>query len=161
MYYGFNENQLDNDMNNIYKNLTKQNATKLIFDCNQIATRKGTNLIEVNGFKVKNNFTFSVAKDHNIYFIFNENFECEYVGKAMDNKINESLNYHLIKNNTNGRASAIDEVCNYLNGINGNRGIIYLITFEIQPLCMVAAVESYFIEKFKNLGLCNWRKRTS
>lgn len=156
IYYKFN-NQLQVDMENIKRNLTKSNSIKLVFDYNKKATIEGTHLISVDGVNVGSKYVFSVPSSHNIYFIFDESFNCQYIGKKSTKRgINARLGLHLLENKTKTTKSAIIQVCNYLNSIIGRYRIIYLITVEIEPSYMAEGVESYFIDYFRAKNCGKW-----
>lgn len=149
-------NQLQTDMDNIKMNLIKSNAIELVFDNTKTATEQGTHLISVNGKSVNSNYEFSEPKDNNIYFLFDNNFVCQYVGKKANQEgINYRLKLHLLKNETT-ISSAIKRVCDYLNLISNGKKNIYLITFRIEPSYMAESVESYFIDYFRNKGGGQW-----
>lgn len=149
------DNQLQTDMDNICKQLTKENAVKLVYE-NKKATEFCTNLKTVNGNPINCNYKFSFNSDENIYFLFDKDFKCQYIGKKGDSDgINYRLGLHLIKNTTT-ISSTIESVCNYLNSINTYQRIIYVITYKIEPSYMAEGVESYFIDYFRNIGDARW-----
>ena len=138
--------------------LSIKNAIKLEFDATQIATADGTHLIKING---ENATEINIASENNIYFIFDHEFLCRYVGKKGNNEgISYRLNLHLVKNSTykNKRQtfSCIEEVCKYINQKNDT---LYLITACITPGFMVEGIESYFIDYFREKGEADWVKR--
>lgn len=97
---------------------------------------------------------------NNIYFLFDKDFVCQYVGKKGNNEgINYRLGLHLLKNDTKQTHSCIDEVCKYLNNINNSKRIIYVITFKIEPSYMAESVESYFIDYYRKINGAKWVKR--
>lgn len=152
-------NQLQTDMNNIRVNLIKSNAIELVFDNTKIATKEGTHLIKVDG-KPVNNYSFSEPPHNNIYFFFDKDFKCQYIGKKSDGKqINTRLGLHLLENKKGSPASCIQAVCDYLNGITNNKRIIYIITLKVDPSYMAEGVESYFIDYYRNKGQAEWVKR--
>ncbi|HAT4363396.1 hypothetical protein [Clostridium perfringens] len=154
--FNFNK-QIQNDMVSILSDLNINKATKLEFSSKNKATKFGTNLIKVDEKVVNSNYKFSFPAGDNIYFLFDENFKCQYVGKKANKKgINYRLKLHLLKNGTKKTKSAINSVCKYLNDINGRNRVIYVITFNIEPSYMAEATESYFIDYFKNKGLAEW-----
>lgn len=149
-------NQLQTDMDNIKMNLIKSNAIELVFNNKKTATEQGTHLISVNGKPVNSKYNFLEPMDNNIYFLFDNNFVCQYVGKKANQEgINYRLKLHLLKNETK-ISSAIKSVCKYLNEITNSKRIIYLITFRIEPSYMVESVESYFIDYFRDNGGGQW-----
>ena len=138
--------------------LSIKNAIKLEFDTTQIATADGTHLIKING---KNATEIHIAPENNIYFLFDQEFLCRYVGKKGNNEgINYRLNLHLVKNSTyknkSQTFSCIEEVCKHINQKNDT---LYLITACITPSFMVEGVESYFIDYFREKGEADWVKR--
>ncbi|UEL48296.1 hypothetical protein [Terrisporobacter hibernicus] len=158
LYFEFNS-QLQTDLKNIYMNLNKDNAIKLVFDNTKQATKSGTHIISVDGNIVKHDYKFSYSKNNNIYFLFDENFICQYVGKKGNEKgINYRLGLHLVKNETT-IGSSIDKICHYLNNINNRERAIYVITFRIEPSYMAEGVESYFIDYFRSKNGAKWLKR--
>ena len=151
--------QLGKDMNSIYDKLDKKKAIKLVFHNKKTATTSGTHIISVDGKKVKSNYEFSEPKTNNIYFLFDEKFDCQYVGKKANQEgINYRLGLHLLKNETS-ISSSIDRICDYLNNINNRERVIYVITFKIEPSYMAESVESYFIDYFRNQNNAKWVKR--
>lgn len=158
LYFKFND-QLKTDMQSILMNLNKENAIKLVFDNKKEAKKCGTHLITVDGTNVNNNYKFQEPKKNNVYFFFDKDFNCQYIGKKGNQEgINYRLGLHLLKNETT-ISSAIDKVCEYLNGIQTGQRIIYIITFEINPSYMAEGVESYFIDWFRNKGGAEWISR--
>lgn len=140
-------------------NLNEDNAIKLVFDNTKKATKYGTHIISVNGNIVNNDYKFSEFKSNNIYFFFDENFVCQYVGKKGNEKgISYRLGLHLLKNETTIKSS-IDKICDYLNNINNHERVIYVITFRIEPSYMAEGVESYFIDYFRRKNGAKWVKR--
>lgn len=100
LYFEFNS-QLQIDMKNIYMNLKRDNAIKLVFDNTKQATKSGTHIISADGNVVNSDYKFSESKKNNIYFLFDENFDCQYVGKKGNEEgINYRLGLHLVKNET-------------------------------------------------------------
>lgn len=159
LYFKFN-NQLQIDMNNILMKLNKTTAIELEFDNTKNATERGTYLISVDGKRVNINYQFSEPNYNNIYFLFDKDFVCQYVGKKGNNEgINYRLGLHLLKNDTKQTHSCIDEVCKYLNNINNSKRIIYVITFKIEPSYMAESVESYFIDYYRKINGAKWVKR--
>ena len=138
--------------------LFEDNAIKLEFDANKEATKENTHLTKVNG-KDLNEIT--VPDNHNVYFIFDKDFKCRYVGKKGDNEgINYRLKLHLVSNMTEKNKSptwsCIDKVCDYLNK---ESRILYLITISVKPSFMAEGIESYLIDHFREKGEADWGKR--
>ncbi|EJT6341597.1 hypothetical protein QTG94_10935 [Clostridium perfringens] len=157
LYFAFNK-QLEVDMNNIRMNLRKENAIKLVFDKDKVASKYNTNLLYVDGIRVPDDYKFSFDENNNVYFMFDENFKCQYVGKK-NGGINTRLGLHLLKNVKENPASAIKSICEYLNSIKNRDRVIYLITITIKQSYMAEGVESYFIDYFRANKLATWVKR--
>lgn len=137
--------------------LLKENAIELEFDTTNMATPSDTQLIKIDGEVGE----IEVPTHNNLYFIFDKDFKCRYVGKkGTKESINGRLKLHLKANNTlnneNPTYSCIKEVCDYINAKNK---MLYLITLCIEPSFMAEGVESYFIDYFKGKGEANWVKR--
>lgn len=133
--------------------LLKENAIELEFDTTKVATTSDTQLMKVDGKKT----TIKVPTQNNIYFIFDKDFRCRYVGKKGTEKtINSRLKLHLKANNTlknkKPTYSCIKKVCEYVNAKNKT---LYLITLCIEPSFMAEGVESYF----RGIGEADWVKR--
>lgn len=138
--------------------LLKENAIELEFDITKTATTDDTQLIKVEGQDKK---SINVSTKDNVYFIFDKDFKCRYIGKkGTKDNINYRLNLHLKANNTLGNpnptSSCIKEVCDYINQKNKT---LYLITLCVEPNFMSEGVESYFIDYFREKGAADWVKR--
>ena len=154
----FDFNDVIPKMTPIKKYLSEENAIKLEFDADKSSTKENTHLTKVDD---KNLNEITVPNNHNIYFIFDKDFKCRYVGKKGDNEgINYRLKLHLVSNMTgkNKRPtwSCIGKVCDYLNN---ESKILYLITISVEPSFMAEGVESYFIDYFRGKGEADWVKK--
>ena len=143
----------------ILKYLRKENAIELEFDTTKVATPSDTQLMKVDGEKTEIN----VSPQNNVYFIFDQDFKCRYVGKkGTKENINSRLKLHLkaneTLNNSNPTSSCIREVCSYINSSIKNK-TMYVITLCIEPSFMAEGVESYFIDYFREKGEADWVKR--
>lgn len=148
---------IESEMIEISSLLCISNAIKLQFDKSKAATIDCTNLLYVDNQK---NNQIKVSSKDNVYFIFDKNFKCCYVGKKDSRGINYRLKLHLVSNQTHKNISptysCINEVCNY---INSGDDTLFLITLCIKQNYMVEAVESYFIDYFRNKSEAIWVKR--
>ena len=148
---------IESKMMEILKLLCVSNAIKLEFDMSKKATNVCTNLLYVDSKKINQ---IKVPPNDNVYFIFDKNFKCCYVGKKDSKGINYRLKLHLVSNQTykniNPTYSCINEVCNYINSGNDT---LFLITLCINEIYMIEAVESYFIDYFRNKSEAIWVKR--
>lgn len=137
--------------------LLKENAIELEFDTTNDAKASDTHLIKVDGKEGE----IKVPSRNNLYFIFDKDFKCRYVGKKGNNEnINNRLKLHLkvnkTINNKNPTCSCIKKVCDYVNAKNQT---LYLITICVQPSFMAEGVESYFIDEFRKRGEADWVER--
>lgn len=153
----FSFEDITSQMTPIKDYLLKENAIELEFDITKAATTSDTQLVKVDGKKAK----IKVPTQNNVYFIFDKDFRCRYVGKKGTEKtINSRLKLHLKANNTlkkkNPTYSCIKKVCEYVNAKNKT---LYLITLCIEPNFMAEGVESYFIDHFRGKGEADWVKR--
>lgn len=138
--------------------LSIANAIKLEFDANKVSTKENTHLTKVKG---KDLSEITVPDNHNVYFIFDKDFKCRYVGKKGDKEgINYRLKLHLVSNMTEKNKSptwsCIKKVCSYLNK---ESKILYLITISVEPSFMAEGVESYFIDHFREIKEADWVER--
>lgn len=172
--YKFECEYIERSMEEIESKLNIDNA--LILEFGNRKDKEGigsTSLIKVNN-KICNKYKFEERSSNNIYFLFDNEFKCQYVGKKANKKgINERLKLHLLTNNkyrydfnikkwnikNNGTSSCIMKVCDYLDKQEMNKKIVYVITCNIEPEYMVESMEVYFIKKFKQDGAMNWLKR--
>ena len=89
---------------------------------------------------------------NNVYFIFDNIGNCQYVGVKENKKnINNRLKSHMIENSSAGTDSCISRLLNDLLTKAAKDQFVHYISYCIEPDWMAAAVESYFIDYFKGL----------
>jgi hypothetical protein len=87
---------------------------------------------------------------NNVYFIFDYNGNCQYIGvKENMTGINNRLKLHMIENNSAGTKSCITLLLQDLLSSPPPNQYVYYITYSIEPKWMATAVESYFIDFFR------------
>jgi hypothetical protein len=90
---------------------------------------------------------------NNVYFIFDNNGSCQYVGiKENKKNINYRLKLHMLSNKSAGTKSCISKLLSDILLKPATDQLVYYITYEVEPNWMATAVESYFIEYFKGLN---------
>ena len=83
---------------------------------------------------------------NNVYFIFDNNGDCQYAGVKEDKKgINYRLKLHMITNSTAKTDSCIIKLLTDIASKPLKDQVVYYITYSIEPDWMATAVESYFI----------------
>lgn len=89
---------------------------------------------------------------NNVYFIFDNNGDCQYAGvKADKNGINYRLKLHMINNNTAGTKSCISKLLYDVAKKPLADQFVHYISYLIEPDWMATAVESYFIDYLRGL----------
>lgn len=107
----------------------------------------------------------NITGNRNLYILFDDNYDCRYVGIRGSEKIESRLNEHLVKGNTSGTVGTQSKIEKVMNYYNSGKRTIYLLTIDVQPEYMSKAFESWLINHFweqssANLPqLCDWNDR--